>query len=108
MSGGVNGSAGAYFTLEAVELTQNEWCKAGRFGSDYYLYVVPNAATRPELYIIGDPAANLQLQEREVRYLVRVEEITRAASAPMTPVTRFPLPKLRICGILSVQNISNG
>ena len=60
-----------------VALTQNEWFKAGRFGSDYYLYVVLNAATQPELYIIQDPAANLQPEERvEVRYLVQVTDIT--------------------------------
>lgn len=61
-----------------MALTQNEWFKANRFGSDYYLYVVLNAATQPELYIIRDPAANLQPQERvEVRYLVPVRDITR-------------------------------
>jgi len=60
-----------------VALTQNEWFKASRFGSEFYLYVVLNAATQPELYIIQDPAANLQPQERvEVRYLVPVGEIT--------------------------------
>jgi hypothetical protein len=60
-----------------VALTQNEWFKASRFGPDYYLYVVLNAATRPELYIIPDPATNLQPEERvEVRYLVPVGDIT--------------------------------
>jgi len=60
-----------------VALTQNEWFKAQRFGEDYYLYVVLNAATRPELYIIQDPAAKLQPEERvEVRYLVPVGDIT--------------------------------
>ena len=60
-----------------VALTQNEWFKAGRFGPDYYLYAVLNAATQSELYIIQDPAANLQPQERvEVRYLVPVDDIT--------------------------------
>jgi len=60
-----------------VALTQNEWFKAGRFGSDYYLYVVLNAATQPELYIIQDPAANLQPEEWvEVRYLVPASDIT--------------------------------
>lgn len=59
-----------------VALTQNEWFKAGRFNTDYYLYVVLNAATQPDLYIIQDPAANLQPEEWvEVRYLVGVEEI---------------------------------
>jgi hypothetical protein len=65
-----------------VALTQNEWFKAGHFGTDYYLYVVPNAARQPELYIIRDPAANLQPEERvEVRYLVRVEEIVERGRA---------------------------
>ena len=60
-----------------VALTQNEWFKAGRFDTDYYLYVVLNAATQPELYIIQDPAANLQPQEHvQVRYLVPVGDIT--------------------------------
>jgi len=59
-----------------VALTQNEWFKASRFGSEFYLYVVLDAATQPQLYIIQDPAANLQPQERvEVRYLVSVKEI---------------------------------
>ena len=61
----------------AVELTQNEWFKARRFGSDYYLYVVLKAATRPELYVIQDPADSLRPDERvEVRYLVQVVDIT--------------------------------
>jgi len=65
-----------------VELTQNEWFKAGRFGQDYYLYAVLNAATQPELYIIQDPAATLQPQERmEVRYLVGVKEIVASGQA---------------------------
>ncbi|HEC35753.1 MAG TPA: DUF3883 domain-containing protein, partial [Anaerolineae bacterium] len=60
-----------------VALTQNEWFKASRFGPDYYLYVVLSAAKQPQLYIIQDPAANLQPEERvEVRYLVGVSEIT--------------------------------
>ena len=60
-----------------VALTQNEWFKASRFGPEFYLYVVLNAATQPELYIIQDPAANLQPEERvEVRYLVGVGDIT--------------------------------
>jgi len=65
-----------------VALTQNEWFKAGRFGADYYLYVVLNAATQPELHVIQDPAATLQPEERmEVRYLVGVQEIYRSGQA---------------------------
>lgn len=64
------------------ELTQNEWFKAERFGQDYYLYVVLNAATQPQLYIIQDPAANLRPEERlEVRYRVDAKEILRQAPA---------------------------
>jgi hypothetical protein len=60
-----------------VELTQNEWFKAGRFGPEYYLYVVLNAATQPQLYIIQDPSKNLDPQERvDVRYQVPVGDIT--------------------------------
>ncbi len=59
-----------------VALTQNEWFKASRFGSEFYLYVILNAATHPQLYIIQEPTANLQPQERvEVRYLVGVGDI---------------------------------
>ncbi len=60
-----------------VALTRNEWFKAQRFGKDYYLYVVLNAATTPQLHIIQNPAAKLQPDEQvEVRYLVSVEDIT--------------------------------
>jgi hypothetical protein len=76
----------------SVALTQNEWFKAGRFGPGYYLYVVLNAATQPDLYIIQDPAANLQPQERvEVRYLVQVADITS-----QEPQTRRVSKTLRV------------
>ena len=54
-----------------VALTKNEWFKAHRFGEDYYLYVVFNAATQPELYVIRNPSVQLPVEERtEVRYWV--------------------------------------
>jgi len=60
-----------------VALTQNEWFKAGRFDEDYYLYVVLNAATQPELTIIRNPGADLRPEEHvEVRYMVPVGDIT--------------------------------
>ena len=60
----------------SVALTQNEWFKARRFGDDYYLYVVLNAATDPQLYIIQNPAARLQPEEWvEVRYRVPLEAV---------------------------------
>ena len=59
-----------------VALTQNEWFKAGRFGTDYYLYVVLRAASQPELYVVPDPASCLEPQEKiEVRYVVPVDAI---------------------------------
>ena len=68
--------------VEVKLVEENEWFKAGRFGQDYYLYAVLNAATQPELYVIQDPAANLQPQERmEVRYLVGVKEIVGRGQA---------------------------
>ena len=43
----------------AVALTQNEWIKARRFGDDYYLYAVYDAATNPKLVSVRNPAVNL-------------------------------------------------
>jgi len=64
-----------------VALTKNEWFKAQRFGDDYYLYVVLNAAKRPELYIIRNPAQRLVPAERtEVRYWVGAEAIVGLGS----------------------------
>lgn len=65
----------------AVALTQNEWFKAKRFGEAYWLYVVLNAASAPELYRIHNPAAMLKPDEQvEVRYLVSVQEIRKHAA----------------------------
>jgi len=60
-----------------VALTQNEWFKAQRFGNEYYLYVVFNASTNPELHIIPNPAETLKPEEKVeiVRYLVDGNEI---------------------------------
>ena len=61
----------------AVALTQNEWFKANRFKDDYFLYVVMNAARKPQLYIIQNPAENLEPEEKVevVRYVVPFKEI---------------------------------
>jgi hypothetical protein len=63
--------------LGAVTLTQNEWFKAQRFGEDYYLYVVFEAASNPELQIIKNPAATLSPEQRieSVRYVVDAGQI---------------------------------
>jgi len=60
----------------SVSLTQNEWFKARRFGLDYYLYVVLDAAESPRLFMIRDPANTLRPEESiEVRYRVGVDDI---------------------------------
>ena len=62
--------------LGAVTLTQNEWFKAKQFKSDYFLYVVLNAATHPELHIIQNPAEQTSPEEKiEARYLISLGEI---------------------------------
>ncbi len=60
-----------------VALTQNEWFKAQRFQEAYYLYAVMNAATSPQLYIVKNPAENLDPEERleVVRHVVPSEQI---------------------------------
>jgi|GEM_PF-3949800 len=47
-----------------VALTQNEWFKAQRFRQAYYLYVVMNTVTGPQLYIVKNPAESLAPEER--------------------------------------------
>jgi len=61
----------------SIVMTQNEWFKAQRFGDDYYLYVVFNAASKPELSIIQNPAQRLKPEEKIeiVRYLVPLKQI---------------------------------
>ena len=60
----------------AVALTPNEWFKAKRFKDQYYLYVVANAVTNPTLYIIRNPAENLEAMEKVeiVRFVISPEE----------------------------------
>jgi len=60
-----------------VALTQNEWFMAQRFGDAYYLYVVLDAASRPQLYRIQNPWRVLRPAEQvDVRYWVTLEQIT--------------------------------
>ena len=59
-----------------IALTPNEWFKAKRFGKQYWLYIVANAATNPTLYIINNPAENIKPEEKIeiVRYIVSENE----------------------------------
>lgn len=57
----------------AILLTQNEWFMAQRLKDEYWLYVVSNAKTVPELFLIQNPAAKLHPTEvlETVRYVVK-------------------------------------
>ena len=59
-----------------VALTPNEWFKAKRFKEKYWLYVVVNAATNPVLFLVNNPAYNLDVMEKVevVRFLVPMKE----------------------------------
>jgi len=58
-----------------IALTTNEWFSAQRLAEEYWLYVVVDAATKPRLYLIQNPAAHLQPEEevQVVRYVVAQE-----------------------------------
>ena len=63
-----------------VALTPNEWIKAQRFGKDYWLYVVVNCKTKPELHLIQDPAGAEPKEEVSVvGYMVGQDDWKRAA-----------------------------
>ena len=60
-----------------VVLTSNEWHTAEQLKDDYFLYVVLNAVTQPELYIIQNPADTIsEVKQVEIRYQVPLSEIT--------------------------------
>ncbi len=69
-------------SLGGVALTPNEWIKAQRFGKDYWLYVVVNCKTKPELYLIQDPASKLTPKEEVsvVRYVVGQQDWKQAGN----------------------------
>ena len=71
-----------------VALTPNEWIKAQRFGDQYWLYVVVNCKSKPELNLIQNPAAKLIPREEVsvVRYVVGHQDWRNAAiSGEPTP-----------------------
>ena len=67
--------------MGSVALTHHEWIKARRFGDDYWLYIVVNCKTEPQLYLLQNPAAVLRPEEEleVVRYIVRTEVWQRHA-----------------------------
>ena len=83
IGGGASQSSSRYANLKgqaAVELflkeNPNEWFKAQRFGDDFYLYIIVNAASRPELFIIHNPAKFITPHQRieVVRYFIELKE----------------------------------
>ena len=59
-----------------VVLTSNEWDTAEKLKDTYFLYVVLNAKTQPELYILQNPADKVAVDEwYDVRYQVPLSEI---------------------------------
>jgi len=62
--------------IAKIVLTPNEWIKANRFKENYWLYVVANCVTKPELYLIQDPASKLKPNQvvEITRYIVDAEQ----------------------------------
>ena len=69
-----------------VALTPNGWIKAQRFGEEYWLYVVVNCGTKPELFLVQDPASKLNPKEEVsvVRYMVNQADWRKAAERRQT------------------------
>ena len=57
----------------SVALTPNEWLMAQRLKDEYWLYIVINASSNPELYLIQNPASKLSPDKEIdiVRYIVK-------------------------------------
>jgi len=71
-------------SVGGVALTPNEWIKAQRFREQYWLYVVSNCRTMPELSLVQNPASKLTPREEVsvVRYLVDQSDWRRASNSP--------------------------
>ena len=56
-----------------IALTRNEWLMAHRLGNEYWLYIIVNATSKPELYTLQNPAKKLEPEEvvEIVRYIVK-------------------------------------
>ena len=63
--------------IGSISLTQNEWFKANRFGNDYYIYIIFNTTSNPELIIINNPVKNLNVIQKieQVRFIVEYDEV---------------------------------
>ena len=46
-----------------MRLTPNEWMKAEQLGETFWLYIVVNCASKPQLWVMQDPACKLEPEE---------------------------------------------
>jgi len=65
--------------LEAIWLEQHEWAQAQQRGEDYWLYLVTNCSTVPQVVLRAqDPAGRLAAGPRRIeRFRIRVTELKR-------------------------------
>lgn len=77
----VKGKAGE---LQAVTLEQNEWAQAQQRGSEYWLYVVINCQTNPEVVVrVPDPAGRFAEGRRLIeRFQIPVSKLREVAENP--------------------------
>ena len=68
----------------AVEGSANEWLKAEQLGERYWLYIVTDALTEPDLGVIRDPASRLPREEvvPHVRYSISQQGWRGVAERP--------------------------
>ena len=65
---------------QAIELTANEWAQAANHRDRYWLYVVYDCDTTPELYRVPDPFGNLLARQTGTVY-IHASDILSAAQA---------------------------
>jgi superfamily II DNA or RNA helicase len=70
-----------------IVLTPNEWMMAQRLGDEYWLYIITDAASQPQLYCLQNPAHHLQPRaiQQVVRYQVALGEWQSAAQKEPFP-----------------------
>jgi len=70
-----------------IVLTPNEWMMAQRLGDEYWLYIITEAASQPQLYCLQNPARHLHPREIQeiVRYQVSHHEWQDAAQKEPFP-----------------------
>lgn len=59
----------SFSTTGPIEISSNEWRMASHYREKYYLYVVQNTSSEPELFVIQDPFENLKnyVQIKEIK-----------------------------------------